>query len=177
VARGGSGGYVTVLRLLVRMGHLPTCRAARMWYPSAMQELPPILVAEDDDDDFHLLRRAIRETGVENPVLRFRDGAELVAFLDQIPAAELGATANATWLLLLDLGMPIVNGFEVLKWLGTRKGLPRLRTIVLSGFYYPADIERTATLGAVDYYVKPIGAQDLAEILSTQLAPAARVER
>lgn len=136
-----------------------------------MQELPPILVAEDDDDDFHLLRRAIRETGVDNPVLRFRDGAELIKFLEQIPHAEMGETARSTWLLLLDIGMPIVNGFEVLKWLGAHKGLPRLRTVVLSGFYYPADIERAMSMGASDYYVKPISAQDLSGILARQLVP------
>lgn len=139
-----------------------------------MQELPPILVAEDDDDDFHLLRRAIRETGVDNPVLRFRDGAELIKFLEQIPAAELGAAAGVKWLLILDIGMPVVNGLEVLKWVATRKGLPKLRTVVLSGFYYPADIERAMNLGAADYYVKPITAQDLAEILAKQMVPTAR---
>ena len=138
-----------------------------------MQELPPILVAEDDDDDFHLLRREIREAGMENPLLRFRDGAELIKFLEQIPPAELGETARATWLLLLDIGMPIVNGLEVLKWVAAHQGLPRLRTVVLSGFYYPADIERAMNLGATDYYVKPINAQELSNILSKQAAPAA----
>jgi CheY-like chemotaxis protein len=139
-----------------------------------MQELPPILVAEDDDDDFHLLRRVLRETGVDNPVLRFRDGAELTKFLEQVPVKELGATAGATWLLLLDISMPIMNGIEVLKWLATRKGLPKLRTVVLSGIYYPADIERAMNLGASDYYVKPITARDLSDIVTKRLVPTAR---
>lgn len=134
-----------------------------------MQELPPILVAEDDDDDFHFLRTALRKAGVDNPVLRFRDGGELIKFLEQVPASELGAAAGATWLLLLDLSMPVVNGFEVLKWLAGRKGLPTLRTVVLSGIYYPADIERAMNLGASDYYVKPITVEELNEIISRQL--------
>ena len=58
-----------------------------------MHDLPPILVAEDDEDDFLFLRRAIRQAAIENPILRFRDGSELVKFLEQLPAAEAGSSA------------------------------------------------------------------------------------
>jgi CheY-like chemotaxis protein len=139
-----------------------------------MQDLPPILVAEDDDDDFYFLRRAIREAAIENPVLRFRDGAELMKFLEQIPPAEMGPAARSTWLLLLDITMPIVNGFEVLKLLAKRKGLPRVTPIMLSGSYRPEDIERATALGAVDYLVKPIKPDTLVRIAAKQLAPTLR---
>jgi CheY-like chemotaxis protein len=139
-----------------------------------MQDLPPLLVAEDDDDDFFFLRRAVRQASLENPLLRFRDGAELIRFLDQIPVAELGPAERATWLLLLDITMPVVNGFEVLKWLGTRKGLPKVKPIMLSGSYRPDDIQRATRLGAIDYLVKPITAEMLATIAARKLVPTIR---
>lgn len=136
-----------------------------------MQELPPIVIAEDDDDDFYFLRRAVRQAAIENPLLRFRDGAELVKFLEQIPPAEVGPAARQTWLLLLDITMPIMNGFEVLQWLAKHKGLPRLRPVMLSGSYRQEDIDRAMKLGAVDYLVKPITPQRLAVIAARQLVP------
>src|SRR5829696_7341596 len=100
-----------------------------------MQDLPPILVAEDDEDDFLFLRRAIRQAALENPILRFRDGSELVKFLEKHPGAEAASSAHSPWLLLLDITMPIMNGFEVLQWLGTYQGLPKIRPVMLSGSY------------------------------------------
>jgi len=139
-----------------------------------MQDLPPLLVAEDDDDDFFFLRRAVRQASLDNPLLRFRDGAELIRFLDQIPRAEMGPAERATWLLLLDITMPVVNGFEVLAWLAKRKGLPKVKPIMVSGSYRPDDIQRATRLGAVDYLVKPITAEMLAAIAARQLVPTMR---
>lgn len=132
--------------------------------------MTPILVAEDDDDDFYFLRRAIRQAGIENPVLRFRDGSELIAFLKQVPAAESASGERPWWLLLLDITMPLVNGFEVLQWLSSHQDLPRVRPVMLSGSYRPDDIERAIGLGAVDYLVKPITPQVLAQVAAKQLA-------
>lgn len=137
-----------------------------------MHELPPIVVAEDDDDDFFCLRRAIRRAGIENPMLRFRDGAELVKFLQQIPPAEVGPAAGAPWLLLLDITMPIMNGFEVLGWLATHRGLPRLFPVMLSGSYRAEDIDRATKLGALDYLVKPITPQRLAVVAARHSSPS-----
>ncbi len=134
-----------------------------------MQELPPILVAEDDDDDFFFLRRDVRRAGIENPLLRFRDGSELISFLEQIPASEVGPAESSSWLLLLDITMPVVNGFAVLTWLKSHKRLPRVRPVMLSGSYRPDDIARALSLGAVDYLVKPITPEVLAKVAAKQL--------
>jgi CheY-like chemotaxis protein len=139
-----------------------------------MQELPPILVAEDDDDDFLLLRRALRDALLDNPLLRFRDGAELIRFLEQIPVKEMGPVGRCPWLLLLDITMPIVNGFGVLDWLGKHRISPRLRPVMLSGSYRKADIDRSMALGAVDYLVKPVTPQILAAIATRQMVPTVR---
>jgi CheY-like chemotaxis protein len=130
-----------------------------------MQEYPPILAAEDDEDDFHFLFRAIRNAGLPNPVLRFRDGGELIRFLEQMPAS--GAIAkDQPWLLLLDLGMPVVSGFDVLEWLSRWGGTPALHVVVLSGFYHQNDIDRATALGANEYCIKPITAQTIAKLVA-----------
>lgn len=134
-----------------------------------MQDLPPILVAEDDEDDFLFLRRAIRQAAIENPILRFRDGSELVKFLEQNPAPESGSTP---WLLLLDIMMPIMNGFEVLEWLAARTALPKIRPVMLSGSYRTEDVQRALALGATDYLMKPLSPAVAAALASRQLAHA-----
>jgi CheY-like chemotaxis protein len=138
-----------------------------------MHEPTPILVAEDNDDDYHFLRRAVRMTGIENPLLRFRDGGELTSYLHQLPAAEHGTAPETPWLLLLDLGMPMMNGFEVLRWLGKHKRHPKLRTVVLSGFHHDKDIKRAIELGASDYCVKPITVASLSRLLLPEMATTA----
>jgi CheY-like chemotaxis protein len=128
-----------------------------------MNPLPPILVAEDDDDDFHFLRRAAREANVENPILRFRDGLELTKFLESAPIPK---EQGAPWLLLLDLSMPMMTGFEVLQWLSDHAKRPQVRPVILSGFYHPADVERSRALGATEYVVKPIKSETVALLAS-----------
>ena len=137
-----------------------------------MQELPPILVAEDDEDDFLFLRRAIRQAGIENPILRFRDGSELVKFLEQRQTVEASSNAQTPWLLLLDIMMPIMNGFEVLEWLAAHQGPPKICPVMLSGSYRTEDIQRATALGATDYLMKPITPAVAAALVARPLAPA-----
>src|SRR5688500_8356362 len=134
-----------------------------------MHDLPPILVAEDDEDDFLFLRRAIRQGNIENPILRFRDGSELVKFLEGISPAEVQSSVQSPWLLLLDITMPIMNGFEVLEWLGKHQGLPKVRPVMLSGSYRTEDIQRALALGAADYLMKPISAPVAAALATRPL--------
>ncbi len=137
-----------------------------------MHDLPPILVAEDDEDDFLFLRRAIRQGNIESPILRFRDGSELVKFLEGISPAEVQSSVQSPWLLLLDITMPIMNGFEVLEWLGKHQGLPKVRPVMLSGSYRTEDIQRALALGAADYLMKPISAPVAAALATRPLTPA-----
>jgi len=135
-----------------------------------MQPLSPILVAEDDDDDFHFLRRAVREAKLGNPILRFRDGLELTKFLES--ASYFKDSHDVPWLLLLDLSMPIMSGFEVLQWLHTHPRRAQVRPVIVSGFYHPADVEHSRSLGATEYVVKPIKADTIA-ILTRRAVPVA----
>jgi CheY-like chemotaxis protein len=127
-----------------------------------MHGLPPILLAEDNEDDFFHFRRSLRAAGVENPLLRFRDGSELVRYLEALPANA--AEEGAPWLLFLDLGMPLMDGFEVLEWLKQKAMAEQFTPIVLSGSYAHEAIKRSFALGASEFLVKPIAPAFLAAI-------------
>ena len=127
-----------------------------------MHELPPILIAEDSDDDFFFFRRAARMAAIESPLLRFRDGSELIAFVEKNPIAAPKPGA-APVLLFVDLSMPIMNGFEVLEWLQKHK-VTQFMPVVLSGSRREEDLKKAYALGAQEYLVKPIAPVVLAAI-------------
>jgi DNA-binding response OmpR family regulator len=68
-------------------------------------------------------------------------------------------------LIVLDLKMPIVDGFDVLRWLGTRAELKHLPVVVLTSSNQPADRSRALELGAREYFIKPSNPSALGAIV------------
>jgi CheY-like chemotaxis protein len=131
----------------------------------AVKELPPILIAEDDDDDFFFFRRTVRASAIDNPILRFRDGAEFVKFAAESTARPRGEP----WLFFVDISMPFMNGFDVLAWLHERPEQFNVRPIMLSGSNREEDISKARGLGAHDYLVKPLSVGALARVAASCL--------
>jgi CheY-like chemotaxis protein len=125
----------------------------------------PILLAEDDDNDILLMRRAFERAGVPNPLFVVRDGRELIDYL--------GGTGNFAQrdqhplpgLLLLDLKMPRVDGFEALKWLREHKEFDTLPVVVLTSSKLQADVDKSRQFGVYDYRVKPHEFEDFVRML------------
>ena len=116
-----------------------------------------ILLAEDDETDVLLVRRALVGTGIHDRLEVVRDGEEAIAYLrgehqytdrQQYPMPKL---------LLLDIKMPRKNGLEVLEWLRTNEqnGLKRLPVIMMSSSSLQSDIDRAYDLGGNAYLIKP----------------------
>jgi CheY-like chemotaxis protein len=116
---------------------------------------PPILVAEDSEDDLMILRLAWQKSGLGYPMQVAKNGAEAIEYLKgEGRFADRGAFSLPR-LLLLDLNMPRTNGFEVLSWIRSKPGLKRSWVMVLSSSRDPKDIDRAYDLGANAYVVKP----------------------
>jgi CheY-like chemotaxis protein len=126
-----------------------------------------ILLAEDDPNDVLLFEWALKRTGLSPELQVAASGQELMDLLAAYAAADQSAPAALPDVLFLDLKMPLVNGFEVLEWLGQRPEVRSLPVVVLSGSSMPADIHRATSLGARKYIEKPISADLLREILSS----------
>lgn len=117
--------------------------------------LLPVLAAEDEQTDGYLLRLAFERAGVGHPLVIVRDGVEAVDYLSgEAPYADRTVHPLPA-LLLLDLKMPRMTGFDVLAWLTTRSEFKDLPAIVLSSSSHESDIQKARELGACDYIVKP----------------------
>jgi len=115
-----------------------------------------ILLVEDREDDILLIRRALDQANVHNPLHIVRDGEEAISYLqsdgnyarrDEFPLPDL---------VLLDLKMPKVDGFELLQWIRQQPSLKALRVVVLTSSEDIFDINRAYELGANSFLVKPL---------------------
>ena len=124
----------------------------------------PILIAEDDSDDAFLLMRAFGKAGITNPLDLVSDGQKAVNYLEDIPRKK----TLLPRLFVLDIKMPLLNGFDVLRWVRSQPGLKRMPVVVLTSSGEEKDINRAYDLGANSYLIKPSSMESL-EVLTTKL--------
>src|SRR5690349_9311232 len=118
-------------------------------------KIPTLLIAEDDDNDFLFLERALMLEKFEANIRRVCDGDEAIEYLcGENHFADRDAHPMPN-LIVLDLKMPRKNGFEVLAWLRKQSELGTLPVVVFSSSEEPGDVENAYNLGATGYLVKP----------------------
>lgn len=123
-----------------------------------------ILVAEDDASDVLLLKRAFAQTRMA-PVHYASDGEEVLAYLAGKPPFENPVRYPLPHLLLLDLKLPRMDGFEVLRCIRGQLNLRHLLVVVFSGSNLQTDIDKAYEYGANSYVVKPHGPRDLVAVV------------
>lgn len=122
-----------------------------------------IVLVEDNPDDVEMTRRALQESQISNPLVVLRDGAEALEYL--LPCGP--HTERKTMrpqVILLDLGLPKVNGLEVLRRLKAEPKTQSIPVIVLTASKDDADIATSKRLGAKGYLMKPVGLQNLSTV-------------
>jgi two-component system response regulator len=130
-----------------------------------MKNTEHILLAKDNETDALLVRRAIQIAGVKAQLQVVRDGQEAVDYLAGVNLYSDRVQHPFPKLMLLDLQMPRLNGFEVLKILRTDLHFTRLPVIVLTNSENPSDIKRAYELGATSYFRKPDSVEGLDEMI------------
>jgi CheY-like chemotaxis protein len=124
-----------------------------------------ILVAEDDPTDAYFFERAFRRAGLPVTLHFVRDGQEVIEYLQGKGPFADRAAHPLPQLVLLDLNMPRLNGFEVLGWLRRQPQLNGLHVVIFSASDEPKDLNRAYNLGADWYMVKPHSMDELTALV------------
>lgn len=124
-----------------------------------------ILLAKDNEDYILLFKRALQSARIDAGLQIVRDGQEAVDYLTGAAPYTDRTKHPFPKLLLLDLKMPRMDGFQVLSAVRQRLGFTRLPVIVLTHSDNPADVRRAYELGATSYFRKPDSLEGLDEMI------------
>jgi two-component system, chemotaxis family, response regulator Rcp1 len=111
-----------------------------------------VLVAEDNEFDLHLTIAAFRDAKVPNRVTWVGDGEAAIAFLKQTGEYTQAPRPD---LILLDLELPKMDGFQVLETIKADPQLKNIPVVVVSGHSDEGEITRAYELQASAFVVKP----------------------
>lgn len=115
-----------------------------------------ILLVEDNPQDAELTLLALETIGLTNEVETVNNGAEAITYIKAQGKYEYRKKSTPLKLVMLDLKMPLINGFEVLATIREMESCACLPIVVFSSSAVVEDIERAYELGANSYIVKPI---------------------
>src|SRR5688572_2518444 len=125
-----------------------------------------VLIIEDNPDDEALMTRALSETATPPRVVFVRDGVDA---LDLLRKRGRELTIHPPALIVLDLMMPRMNGFEFLRAIRADSQFHHVPVIVFSSSDAPRDIQQAYDLGATSYVQKPTGYHEFSTALTTMV--------
>lgn len=131
----------------------------------------PIVIAEDDEDDYQLIVEALKEAGNSSQIEWVKDGEELLEYLSEIESnsKDPDSKISKPHLIILDLNMPKKDGREALQEIKASEILRRIPVVVLTTSKSESDIQHTYDLGVNSFIQKPVRYSefvDMAKVLS-----------
>lgn len=123
----------------------------------------PILLVEDDLNDIAITVRAFKQGKIKNKLYVVEGGEQALDFLEKKGYEDTPLPC----LILLDLKMPKVNGFDVLKQIKQDEGLKSIPVIVLTSSESDRDIEKAYQLGCNNYIAKPVNLENFIKTVIT----------
>jgi CheY-like chemotaxis protein len=121
-----------------------------------------ILLVEDNEDDIILVEEAFAGARMMNVINKVRDGEAALAYLRR---EGLYKDAVRPGLILLDINMPKMNGFEVLEAIKANPQLQPLPVIILTTSEREEDVVRSYVYGACSYIRKPVSLERFIDVV------------
>lgn len=113
-----------------------------------------ILIAEDDPGHASLIKKNLKRAGISNEIKHFSDGQQVLDYIFENKSNE--DFKSKSYLLLLDIRMPKVDGVEVLRQVKQDKELKKIPVIMITTTDDPKEVNACHKLGCSTYIVKPI---------------------
>jgi CheY-like chemotaxis protein len=114
-----------------------------------------LLLVEDNEDDVFLMKRALKQAEIQNPMYVVGDGEQAIDYLAGNGEFKDRDLYPLPALVFLDLKLPFKSGHDVLAWIRHEAELVELVVVVLTSSDEASDIDRAYKLGANSYLVKP----------------------
>lgn len=121
-----------------------------------MQRQCTILIVDDDENDIFFVKRAFTDINVHCAFQVMKNGQDVVDYLGGVGEFADRQKYSLPMMILMDLKMPIMDGFQVLAWLRARDGIKVIPTIIFSSSDLPQDITRAYELGANSFMTKSV---------------------
>lgn len=126
-----------------------------------------ILLVESEEEEVFTFKNAVRAAKIDQLIFRVKSGEDAIAYLSNKGKYASKRDLPLPSLILLDLKLPGISGFEVIQWIRGQPTLSLLRVVVLTAYQRKADIDKAYDLGANSYVVKRTRFEDLVYILKT----------
>jgi len=129
-----------------------------------------VLIVEDNPGDAYMIKEMLQDLKLSMSIRVAKDGQAALNILKE-------GQSGAPGLIILDLNLPKVNGFEVLRFMKSSPSLRSIPVIVMTGSLRGEDEQTSRELGAVDYCLKPSTADEMertAMCLRANLEPLSR---
>jgi CheY-like chemotaxis protein len=120
-----------------------------------VKDLTVILLVEDLEADVFIIRKSFEKAKLPNPLQVVSDGEQAIAYLKGEGTYANRDEYPLPALILLDLKMPKIDGFEVLQWIRSHPTLRSIPVLVLTSSSQMRDVNRAYELGANSFLVKP----------------------
>lgn len=120
-------------------------------------------MADDDEDDYLLTKKALKESMLLNTLIRVRDGEELLDYLYGRGSYKNDAVRPGV--ILLDLNMPRKDGREALKEIKSDPDLRDIPVVIFTTSKAEEDIYRTYQLGSSSFITKPVTFENLITVM------------
>jgi CheY-like chemotaxis protein len=124
-----------------------------------------ILMADDDDDDWMLTKKAFNESKLLNTLVRVTDGEELMEYLKQEGKFKGDKSATKPGMILLDLNMPKKDGREALREIKSDPELKEIPIVIFTTSKAEEDIVRSYRLGVNSFITKPVTFEGLLKVI------------
>lgn len=130
-----------------------------------MRNGSPLMIVEDNETDVMCIKRAFEKNGVSKPIITAANGEEALAYLKGEGESEEGAGVRTPNLILLDLNMPIMNGFEFLAAIKADERFCSIPVIVLTSSTSKVDMNDSYKNSVAGYIEKPLDPEEYSEII------------